>query len=159
MVEGPLLSMSCTQNLLWYRANGQLLASWFKSSSARLQQSYDASNTGGYHRELSVDECRLLLSSGQLRRFLSRYAVEYIPLGSGFWEPTEIKNDRQMMSRIRRLRTLATLPACDETQRPTKVLVHVFFCCFVEVTLMHWFDRRNSEILLVAKVNEASWGC
>lgn len=120
MVEGLLLSMFCMQNFLGYVADGHLLSSWFHSPNARWQQPHKASKNDDYHRQLSIDECQLLLSNGQLRLFLSRYAVEYIPLGGGFWEPTEIRNDRQVLSRIRHLRTLATLPACDEIQRATK---------------------------------------
>jgi hypothetical protein len=107
------------QNCISYQVNCLLTPSWLEASSARWQQSCQATNNDDFHL-LSVDDSEHLTSSGQLRRLLSRHAVEYISLGNHFWEPTEIRNDAQIMSRVRNLRTLASY---DNKQQLTEELV------------------------------------
>jgi hypothetical protein len=116
------------QNCIYYQVNCRHIPSWLEASSARWQQSCEAMNNDDF-RVLSIEECQQLTSSGQLRRLLSRHAVEYVSLGGHFWEPTEIRNDAQIMSRVRNLRTLASY---DNKQQLTEELVGftVHLICF-----------------------------
>jgi hypothetical protein len=118
-VKDLVLCLWCMQNCISYQVNCLLTPSWLEASSARWLKSCEATNNDHFHL-LSIDERQLLTSSGQLRRLLSRHAVEYIALGDTFWEPTEIRNDAQIMSRVRNLRTLATY---DNKEQLTEQLV------------------------------------
>ena len=118
------------QNCMFYQVNCHLLSSRLEASIARWQQPCEAMNNDDCHL-LSIDECQLLTSNGQFRRLLSRHAVDYISLGDILWEPTEIRNDKQIMSRVRNMRTLATY---DNSRQQTEQLV----CSSVKLNCLNY---------------------
>jgi len=125
--QRSLIFISCNsawfQNLCEYEVDGNQLASWYETVATQHSSTL-------VNRELSSDDCRQLVSSGRCRRLLSRFLIDYVPLGSSVWEPVAIVDEEQMIKRLTQLRTKITDDVV--TQRPIMlvgpIVVHCFFC-------------------------------